>query len=704
MNDLLPATRRSLLLGGVALGGAFIVPALIGTTCASSETVASGGFQPNAFLRIDGDGITLYLPKTEMGQGINTTIAMLVAEELEVAPETIRIALPPGIEGAFGDVGQETGGSSSVRETWEPLRLAGATARTALVAAAAGRWGVPIDSCVARDGIVTHTGSARALDYGALAPLAARRPIPENVALKPRSAFRIIGKDRRRIDADQKARGAVEYGIDVRLPGMLVATLAQAPAIGGELTGIDRKAALAIPGVRHVIAGKDVLFVVADHYWAAKRGLDAATPKWSVGTRPNLDQAKVEAQLAAASNLAGSEAAEVGDVDAAMQGAVTVVRAEYSQPFLAHAPMEPGNCVIHVANGACEIWTGTQVPASARKIAAKALDIDIARVTVHNRLMGGGFGRRLETDMIKRAVELGRQINVPVKLIWSREEDMQHDMYRPAYHDRLEAGFNAAGTIVAWRHRIAGSSILARLAPDRFKGVDRDAVEGAVETPYTLPARRISFERVESGLATSWWRGVGGLRSAFAVECFIDELAHARGQDPVAFRRSLITDERARRVLDLAAEKAGWGKPFAKGTGLGIALIHLWNTYLAAVAEVTIPPDGEPRVTRVVTAVDCGQQINPLGIRAQVESGVNFALSATLFGRITLSEGRVEQSNFSDYRVLRIHEAPVIETHLIDSVEAPGGMGEPPAAVTGPAVMNALFAAGGKRLRAIPVV
>ncbi|MFW2851935.1 molybdopterin cofactor-binding domain-containing protein [Sphingomonas sp. TX0543] len=697
------ASRRDVLRVG-AIGGALLIGASV-AGCGLMRGDDDAVFTPNAFLRVDATGVSLLLPKTEMGQGVSTTIAMLVAEELNIAPSAIRIILPDGDADRFKPLDPATGGSTSVREVWKPLRQAGANARAALIEAAAHHWGVEAGTCVAKDGGVHHPPSGRALPYTELAPLAARRPLPENVPLKPAHAFTVIGKSQRRLDAAAKARGTATYGIDVARPGMRVATLAQAPAIGATLSGCDERAALAVRGVRQIVRGNDVLFVVADNYWAAKQGLEAAAPTWTAGTHAALDQVAIEGALAAACAQDGADAGtRGGDPGPALAHAARVVRADYTQSFLAHAAMEPLSCVIHVENGHATLWTGTQVPAAARQQAADALKFPLANVTVHTYLLGGGFGRRLETDMIARAAELGRQIDAPVKLIWSREEDVQHDMYRPAYHDRLEAALDASGRPVVWRHRIAGSSIMARLLADKFKGVDDDAIDGTVAPLYPVAQRRVTFRQVESGLSTGWWRGVGGLRTTFAVESFIDELAHAAGQDPVAYRRALIADARALGVLDLAAAKAGWGTPVAAGSGRGIAVLHLWDTYIAAVAEVTAVAGDDPRVTRVVAAVDCGQAINPAGIRAQVESGVLFAMAATLWGRITVAGGRVEQSNFHDYRVVRMDDAPVIETHIVSSDLSPGGLGEPPAAVIGPAIANALFAATGERRRNLPLL
>jgi len=449
-----------------------------------------------------------------------------------------------------------------------------------------------------------------------------------------------------------------------------------------------------------VAKGRDVVFIVARHYWAARQGLAAADPQWTMPPQPAQHQ-QIMADLKAALNKPGFEAKAQGDMAIARQSMARSFTAEYSQPFLAHATMEPGNCTAHVTPDGCQIWAGSQVPAQARADAAKALGLSEDKVTFHNQLMGGGFGRRLETDMVLRAVELARQVPYPVKLVWSREEDIQHDTYRPAYADRLTAMLDAKGQPIGWEHKIAGSSIMARLLGSGFHGVDDDAVDGAKDTPYTLPAQRVSFQQAESAVPTSWWRGVGGLRSCFVVESFIDELAHAAHADPLAYRLGLMQDLRSRAVLERAAKEAGWGKRLPKGEGLGLVVLNLWGTAIAMALQVRVS-GGEISVPQLHVAVDCGVAINPLGIAAQVESGAIFGLSAALFGEVTFRDGRAEPSNYHDYRVLRLNEAPAIHTHVLTSTAKPGGMGEPPCAVVAPALANAIFAATGKRLRDLP--
>jgi isoquinoline 1-oxidoreductase beta subunit len=644
---------------------------------------------------------TVILPKTEMGQGVYTSIPMLVAEELDLPLARVKVEIPQGDPGRFGSLGQETGGSTSTRETWKPVRTAAASVREMLVAAAARSWSVDPASCITRDGKVAHTRSGRRIDYGALAEIAAGLPVPVAPRLKEPGEYRLLGKSAHRLDSAPKTDGTAVYGIDVRMPGMLVAVLAQSPVIGGVLASVDERAARAVGGVRHIVKLKDAVAVVGDHTWAAKAGLEALDPQWE-GGETGLGQAVITTALRDALAKPGQEAGKRGDPEAAMARAARRVEAVYEQPFLAHATMEPTNCTAHVTDAFCHVWLGSQVPDEAKKVAASASGLPLDKVTVHNFLMGGGFGRRLEADMVERAVAVAKGVGAPVKLIWNREEDLQHDRYRPAYADRIAAGLDAGGRPIAWTHRIAGSSIIARLYPRAFKGVDGDAVECSVETPYRLPDARVEYTRQESPVTTSWWRGVGPLRSIFVVESFIDELAASAGVDPVAYRMGLLDDPRAKQVLALAADKAGWRKA-PPGRFQGVSLLHAWDTYMAQVAEIEMRPDGLPSVKRVTVAIDCGQPINPNGIRAQMEGGVIFGLSAALFGEITFAGGRVEQSNFHDYRVLRMSEAPVVDTHIVESRDVVGGVGEPPTAGIFPALTNAVFAATGRRIRSLPI-
>ncbi|HXL10585.1 MAG TPA: molybdopterin cofactor-binding domain-containing protein, partial [Gemmatimonadales bacterium] len=544
------------------------------------------------------------------------------------------------------------------------------------------------------------------------------------VALKDPKDFKLIGTPVKRLDTPEKVDGTAQFGIDVRLPGMKFAAVAVCPVFGGKVASVDDAKAKAIPGVQQVVRLDDAVAVVAADTWAAKQGLAALDVGWDDGPNAALSTADIVQQLAAASEKSGVVARKDGDVAAAMAGAAQKVEAIYEQPFLAHATMEPVNCTVHVRPDSCDVWVGTQVPTFTQNAAAKVTGLPKAKVQVHNHLLGGGFGRRLEVDFITRAVQIAKQVTGPVQVLWSREEDIQHDMYRPYYFDRIAAGLDAQGKPIAWTHRVAGSSIIARVSSELFpknlrviralglgsviatmKGLDTDAVEGAAEPPYALPNIRVEYVRQEPpGVPTAFWRGVGPTRSIFVVESFMDELAAAAKRDGFEYRRALLDGSpRAKAVLELAAERAGWGGKLPAGSGRGIALLHAFGSYIAQVAEVAVSKQGDVRVRRVVCVVDCGTVVNPDIVKAQMESGIVFGITGVLWGEITIKNGRVEQHNFYDYRVLRLSEAPAIEVHLVKSTEAPGGVGEPGTSAVMPAVTNAIFAATGRRIRKLPV-
>ncbi len=701
-----PVSRREFLIVGAAAGSGL----LLGWHMADARPAAAD-FAPNAFIRIGTDGrITLIMNQVEMGQGTYTSMPMLLAEELEVGLEQVQLEHAPPDDKLYanpflGD--QETGASSSVRAFYEPLRRAGATARAMLVAAAAQSWHVDPASCRATKGVVLHGPTGRKLSYGALASKAALLPVPTQVPLKDPKDWTLIGTPAKRLDARDKVNGKAQYGIDVRLPGMKIATVAASPVLGGKVAGFDEDKALAIPGVRQVVRLDDVVAVVADHMWAAKQGLAALAVRWDDGPNATVSTADVVRGLDEASQQPGVVARSQGDAAGALAGAAQRIDQVYQVPFLAHATMEPMNCTVHVRKDSCEVWTGSQTLTRAQATAARVTGLPLEKVVVHNHLLGGGFGRRLEYDYVTQAVRVGQQVEGPVKVVWTREEDMQHDFNRPYYYDRVAAGLDASGRPVAWTHRLVGPAIVARFAPPAFKnGIDPDGVDGAVHLIYDIPAIQIEYVRHEEPvLNTGFWRGVGPTHNIFVMESFVDELAAAAKADPVEYRRALLGKApRARAVLDLAAEAAGWGRPLRTGRGRGVALLYSqWGSYLAEVAEVEVSNAGEVRVHRVVCAVDCGTMINPDIVKAQIESGINFGVSAALWGEITLKNGRVEQSNFHNYRVLRMSEAPAIEVHLVRNNEAPGGIGEPGTAVTGPALANAVFAVTGKRLRALPL-
>ena len=674
------------------------------------EAPQSGVFEPDAFVQIDSTGkVTLIIPKVEMGQGVYTSIPMLIAEELEVPLDTVVIAHAPPNEKLFSDPllgGQLTGGSTSIRYAWEPMRRAGATARVLLISAAAQQWQVDPSTCHAERGEVVHAASSRRIGYGQLADAAAKLPAPQNVTLKDPKDFKLIGTTVKRLDSPEKIDGTAMFGLDVRLPDMVYAAIVNSPVFGGTLVSVDDTNAKKIPGVRQVIKLDNGVAVIGDHTWAAKRGAAALDITWNEGRSASYSTAKVVQELANASKQNGAVARKDGDVTKGFADAKTRVDAVYQQPFLAHATMEPVNCTVSVRADGCDIWVGTQVPTRAVDAGVRITGLPADKITVHNHLLGGGFGRRLETDFIAQALKVGKQLNTPVKVVWTREEDVQHDMYRPYYYDTISAGLDANGKPIAWQHRIVGSSILARFAPPAFKnGLDPDAVEVASDLPYDLPNQLIDYVRQEPmDIPTAFWRGVGPTRSTFVVESFIDELAAQAKIDPVKYRRDLLDKTpRAKNVLDVATQAAGWGSTLPKGQGRGVSVMHAFGSFLSMVVDVTVNGDGEVAVNRVVCAVDCGMVVNPNTIEAQIQGGVIFAITAALYSEITIKDGRVEQSNFTDYRILRIDQTPTIDVHIIRSAEAPGGIGEPGTAALSPALTNAIYAATGKRLRQLPV-
>ncbi len=708
-------SRRTFLKASAAAGGglllSFSLPALRRHAEAAGLPTANT-FAPNGFIRIDREGrVTLIAHKAEMGQGVYTSMPMLIAEELEVGLDQVHLEPAPPDDMLYGDPlllnHQVTGNSSSVRGAWEPLRRAGATARAMLVSAAARSWKVDASSCRAERGTVIHVPTGRRVTYGALADAAASVPVPEKVALKDPKDFTLIGTPAKRLDTPDKVNGKAQFGIDVKVPGMKIATVAACPVFGGKLAGVDDSKVKAVKGVHQVVRLDNAVAVVGDHMWAAQQGLGALDIRWDEGPNARLTTADIVRQLEAASQKPGVVVRKEGDLARAMAGAARKVEAVYQTPFLAHAPMEPMNCTVHVRQDGCDVWVGTQVQTAAQAAAAKVTGLPLEKVRVHNYLLGGGFGRRLEVDFIAQAVEIAKQVEGPVKVVWTREEDTQHSVYKPYFYDRLAAGLDEQGLPIAWSHRLTGSSIMARMLPPAFKnGIDPDAVEGAAEPPYAFPNMLVEYVRQEPpGIPTGWWRGVGPTHNVFVVESFIDELAAAAKMDPVKYRRALLgKSPRARAVLELAAVKAGWGQPLPPGSGRGVSVLHAFGeTYIAQVAEVSVSKGGDVRAHRVVVAVDCGMIVNPDTVTAQMEGGVIFGLSAALFSEITLKDGRVEQSNFHNYRVLRINEAPVIEVHLVKSAEAPGGIGEPGTSALAPAVTNAIFAATGKRVRKLPI-
>ncbi len=709
--SLLPAnlSRRSFLKASAAIGGGLVLSLHLPSSRNTARASEAAGFEPNAIIRIDGNGeVFLTMPYVEMGQGTYTAIPMLIAEELEVSLDKVHLEHAPPNEQFYANplLGvQATGNSNAMRGAWKPMREAGATARMMLVAAAAKEWSVDPGTCRAQGGEVIHDETGKRLTYGALAGAAANMPVQKDVALKSADSFTLIGKPIKRLDTPTKVNGTAIYGIDVRPPGVKIATLAQSPVFGGRVKSLDDAAALAVKGVRQVVRLDDAVAVVADHMGAAKKGMEALQIEWDDGQHASLATEDIARELDKATMSPGAVAQNIGDVDKAMGSAVTRVEASYQLPFLAHAPMEPMNCTVHFRKDECEIWIGNQAIARVQAMAAQAAGLPQEKVIVHNHLIGGGFGRRLEADGAVRAVEIAKQVDSPVKVVWTREEDIQHDLYRPYWFDRLSAGLDDKGRPIAWKNRFAGSSVIARWLPPGFKdGLDPDSTEGAIDLVYDLPNFHVEYVRAEPpAIPTGFWRSVGPSHNVFVTESFVDELAAAAKQDPVAYRRALLDKSpRAKAVLDLAAEKAGWGSTLPEGSGRGVSLQFVFGSYMAQVAEVEVAKDGTVQLRRVVCAMDCGTPVNPNTIEAQIQSGIIFGATAALYGEITLKNGRVEQTNFDSYQMLRINEAPAIEVHIMASTEPPGGMGETGTSAIVPAIANAIYAATGTRLRKMP--
>lgn len=697
-------SRRRFIEISAVIGGGFVLSVAVPR---SRPPSASEPKALNAYVRIGpGGDVTLVMPKVEMGQGTYTSLPMLIAEELEIDLDRIVIEAAPPAPAIYGfDGDQSTGGSTTIRLCWLPLRKAGAAARIMLITAAAKKWSVPASACRAQLGHVIHEPSGRRLSYGDLALAAAAVPVPSDPALKSPKDFRLIGLSTPRRDSPDKTNGSAIFGMDIKLEGLRVAMIALSPVDGGAVVEpLHSAAALAIPGVRQVVNERDLVAVIGDNTWSALKGLQALDLKWNDGPHGKVQQSQLIAELEAAAQKPGALAGHAGDAAAAMARAASQVEAVYHQPFLAHATMEPMNCTVHWRKDVCEFWVGTQAPDRA---VAKLADLGLKpeQVILHNQLIGGGFGRRLEVDGIVVAARIARHVDGPVKVLWRREEDIQHDKYRPYYVDRIAAGLDAHGKPLAWRHTIAGSAVSAVYSGEPLKnGVDDDAVDSAADPVYAVPNLEVRFVQQEpAGVPTSWWRGVGPTRSVFVVESFIDELAAAAKQDPVKYRRALLKSPRMVAALDLAAEKAGWGKPLPSGHGRGVAVQFAFGSYLAQITEASVGAGGEVRVHRVVCAIDCGQTVNPDTIHAQLEGGTVFGLSAALFNEITFAHGRVQQNNFNDFRSLRISEAPVIETYLIPSGETPGGIGETGTACAAAALCNAIYAASGRRIRTLPV-
>ena len=703
-------SRRSLLKASVAGGFvfAFHLPVRAANEPEQPPDNPAGQFAPNAFIRIDQAGKTTFvMPQVEMGQGVYTAVAMILADELDADLSQVVLEHAPPNDKLYGNPifgVQVTGNSNSIRAFWKSLRIAGAGARTMLVQAAASQWQVDPATCTAANGQVAHAASGRSAGYGELADAAGALSVPANPPLKDPKDFTLIGKPLKRFDTPNKTDGKVVYAIDAILPGMKIATLAQSPVFGGKVARVDDSAAKNVPGVQKVVVLDDLVAVVGDHMYAAKKGLDALVITWDDGPNAQINSSDIWDNLRAASQKDGVIAKSVGDVAKGLtQG--DKYDAEYELPFLAHATMEPQNCTVQLTPGACEIWTGTQVITRAQQAAAAAAGLPIDKVTVHNHYIGGGFGRRLEADMVASAVRIAKQVDTPVKVIWTREEDIQHDIYRPVYRDTISASMQN-GKIIAWKYKVTGSSIFARWAPPVFvNGVDIDAVDSAVDMPYDIPNRQVAYMRAEPpAVPTGFWRGVGPNNNVFAIECFMDELARKANMDPVAFRRGMLDNTpRLKAALDVVAEKSGWSQPLPPRVGRGVSVQPSFGSFIATVVEAEVDNNGEVLLRRVTSAVDTGIAVNPDTIMAQLQGGLVFGLTAALWGEVTIDKGRVRQSNFNDYRILRIDEVPDIEVHVIKSKEDPGGIGETGTTAGPPALRNAIYAATGVALRRLPI-
>ncbi|HUO01822.1 MAG TPA: molybdopterin cofactor-binding domain-containing protein [Rhizomicrobium sp.] len=666
--------------------------------------------RPEAFIRIDPNShVTLIIPQEEMGQGVYTSLSQLLADELDVGLDHVTPEPAPPSDTIYGQPaggGQGTGGSTSIRAFYTALRQVGASARAMLVQAAANQWQVDPATLRTENGQVIDDTHNRKLDYGALAAAAAKLPAPQNPRLKADKDLKLIGKSVKRFDTPDKVNGKAQYGIDVRLPDLKVATLMAAPTVGGKVAGVDQDAAMKVPGVRRVVVLDDLVAVVGDHFWAVRQGLAALNPRWHDGANEARSSGQIMVELQTIAAKKGAVAKHEGNPDKGLSQD-TRVDATYQVAFLAHAPMEPMNFTVHVTPGACEMWGGSQVQATAQAAAAKTLGIPQDKVMFHNYMLGGGFGRRLDTDMVEKSVRIAQKVDGPVKVIWTREEDMRQDMYRPAYRNVMAAAVNSDGKISAWTHRVAGGSIMARMfGPKSIKnGVDEDALDGAMDTPYDIADRRIEYAEAEPrALRVGWWRGVAPNNTIFAGESLMDELAKKVDKDPVAFRLAhLNKSPRLRRTLEQVAQLSSWGTQLPARQGRGVCAQFAFGTYIATVAEVAVDEAGEVHLKRITSVVDAGRVVNPDTLAAQVQGGLIFGCTAALYGNITVKNGRVEQANFNDYRVMRISEAPMIDVHIIQSSEAPGGIGEPGCTAGPPSLVNAIAAATGVRIRRLPI-
>ena len=699
MGDL-AHTRRVFLAGSAAIGAGLV----IGVRWPGASAAASALFEPNAFVRIAPDNsVTVIAKHLEFGQGIHTGLATILAEELDADWAQIRVVSAPADAARYSNLfwgqAQGTGNSSSIGNSWEQLRQAGAVARAMLVQAAADVWRVPMTEVTATKGVLAHAASGRRTNFGAFAQRAAALPMPQNVTLKDPKTFTLIGTQAPRVDAAAKTDGSALFALDVVRDNMLTAVFARPPRFGGTVKSFDATAAKAIDGVVDVISGSTRVAVLGTSYWAAKRGRDALRVEWDESAAEKRGSAEILAEYRRLLDLPGLIARKEGDAETAIASGATILAANYQFPYLAHAPMEPLNCVVELSDGRCRIWSGAQMQTLDQAIAAGITGLPPEQIEIQTMLAGGSFGRRADPELVNNAVSIAKAIGgrAPVRVVWTREDDIQGGQYRPLYAHRLHAALDKSGRIVGWHHRIVGQPIVPA------DGVDLHSVQGAVTLPYAIANLTVELTKTSVGIPVMWWRSVGSSHNAYVTECFVDELAHAAGKDPIAFRLGLLPPNSLQAaMLRLAADKAGWQRPLPAGRFRGVA-VHDWvGTTVAQIAEISLSHRGEVKVERVVCAVDCGTAINPDIVAAQIEGGLAFGLSAALYGAITLTEGRVDQSNFHNYKPLRMSDMPKVEVHIASSTRPPTGIGEAGVPPIAPAVANAIFAATGRRVRALP--
>jgi len=707
--------RRQFLQMSLTVSGSLLIGIDLAANETKSETTSSNAstkksFNPNAWIKIDPDNkITFQIDRSEMGQGVTTSLAMLIAEEMEVDLDQITTEFAPaGDQYRNSLIGMQlTGGSTSIRDGWEKLRRAGAVAKYLLIEAAAQTWDVPKEECRALKGRVSHQENS--FSYGNLVARAAKLPLidPSHVELKSPADFKLIGKKTQRLDLAEKTNGKAVFGIDVKLPNLLIASVIRPPMIGGSLKSYDDSEVRKINGIRHVIKTTDGIAVVADNFWLAEQGVKALKVEWKGGDDKLSSKSILDSLKDADANDKPMIVKQKGSIKSAKSDAAKTLDVEYIVPFQAHACMEPLNCTADVKKDSCDIWVGTQNQTGTLQIAKEITGLDESAIKIHTTYLGGGFGRRGEKDFVRDAVEISKAIDSPVKAIWTREQDMQHDVYRPNGYNKLSAFINKNNELVGWQQRIVSPSIFARAMPQWLKdGLDHSSVEGSgAELPYDVKNLFVDYiVKNQGNIPVGFWRSVGHSQNAFITESFIDEIAHACGKDPFEFRKTLLKDQpRHLGVLELAAEKANWNQKLAKNEGRGIAVHHCFGSYCAQVADIAIDKNGNVRVKKVVCAIDCGQIVNPDTIEAQMQSAIVYGLTAALHSSITIKNGKIQQTNFDNFPILRMSDMPQVEVYIVDSKEKCGGVGEPGLPPIAPAVANAIFNATGKRIRQLPI-